>query len=70
MAKKKVRKSIETYKTKMVVGLRGTAAWYEWLKGLARHHRGMTVPQIIEEALIDLAKKVGYKAKPPNRIER
>jgi hypothetical protein len=70
MAKKQVRKATETYKTKMVVGLRGTEAWYRWLKGLAHHHRGMTIPQVIEEALILLAEKVGYKPKPPNRIER
>lgn len=70
MSEKKLRKSPDTYQTKMVIAVRGTTGWLEWVKGLARHHRGMTIPQLIEESLIDMATKTGYKPKPPNRIER
>ncbi len=49
-----------------LASFKGSPEFAEWLDGLTAHAR-LTVSAIMEHALIDYAKKVGYDADPPER---
>jgi hypothetical protein len=51
---------------KNVVSIRGTEAWRAWLMGLAAHRRLKAV-DVIDQALIEYAKKYGYTEEAPPR---
>jgi hypothetical protein len=51
---------------KNVVSIRGTESWREWLMGLAAHRRLKAV-DVIDQALIEYAKKYGYTEEAPPR---
>ena len=50
----------------IAVTLRGSEEWKSWVEGLADHCR-TDVAKVIDRALIDLARKEGYKPDAPRR---
>lgn len=70
MAKKKGRPKADTAGAGTRNGLvvRGSPEWREWVKRLAKHNR-LTAADIIDQGLIDLAKKTGFKEAAPQRKE-
>jgi len=51
---------------KMIAAFKGTEDFSQWIKALMRHCR-MPASSIIENALIDYAKKVGFDEEAPER---
>jgi hypothetical protein len=49
----------------MVVGIRGSAEWKEWIDAFAEHCR-LNKVDIIDLALVDYARKMGFR-EPPKR---
>lgn len=49
-----------------ILSLRGVKPFAAWLKGLSDHAR-MPLSSVIEHALIDYAKSIGYDSEPPRR---
>lgn len=50
----------------VVVGIKGTRAWKEWLEKAADHCR-MSVSGLIDKAVSEYAKKEGFDEPPPKR---
>jgi hypothetical protein len=50
----------------IAVTLRGTPAWKDWVEELAEHCR-LDVAKVIDRALIDYARKEGFKREAPSR---
>lgn len=61
---KAVGKTIE--RPAIAVTLRGSPEWKSWVEDLADHCR-LDVAKVIDRALIDYARKEGFKAEAPQR---
>ena len=71
MAKKTQASSVPTPvvdSRAIVVSMKGTVAYRDWLNGLAEHCRSTGV-QVIDSALVAYAKQVGYAVPAPKRTE-
>jgi hypothetical protein len=67
MGKKKTGdRAKSTNVTPNAVVVRGCREWHEWLKELAEHDR-TSMAETIDRALIDYARKVGFKKGAPER---
>jgi hypothetical protein len=68
MARKKTapKPKAKAARPAIAVTLRGSAEWKEWVEGLADYCR-LDVAKLIDRALIDIARKEGYKAEAPSR---
>jgi hypothetical protein len=70
MAKKKTSAkatgSPQADRLAIVVTLKGSAEWKEWVDGLADHCR-TDVSKLIDRALVNLAKTEGYNKEAPRR---
>jgi hypothetical protein len=71
MAKKKAAPSATKAKTSadrpaIAVTLRGSPEWKTWVECLADHCR-LDVAKVIDRALVDYARKEGFKAEAPSR---
>jgi hypothetical protein len=68
MARKRTapKKTAKVERPAIAVTLRGSPAWKSWVEGLADHCR-LDVAKVIDRALIDYARKEGYKAEAPSR---
>ncbi len=51
---------------KNVISIRGTEAWREWLMRLAKHRR-LNATDVIDQALVEYADRVGFEEAPPER---
>ncbi len=47
--------------------IRGSVAWREWLSELAEHDRAPSVAHVVDKALADYARTVGFKKGAPRR---
>jgi hypothetical protein len=70
VAKKKAPepKKRPSYRTKNQLVVRGTDEWGAWVAELAEHCRIAQV-QVVDAALIQYAKKVGFTKPAPKRTE-
>lgn len=50
----------------VVIGIKGTRAWKEWLERAAEHCR-LSVSSLIDRAVTDYARKEGFDQPPPKR---
>jgi hypothetical protein len=50
----------------VVLTIKGTDAWRDWLERLADHSR-MPASTVVDLALIDFAKKIGFEEEAPKR---
>jgi hypothetical protein len=68
MAKKKTAKPAPQAPSarKVVLQMKGTDAWKDWLDGLGKHLRTPT-STIVDHALVKYAKEVGYGREAPER---
>jgi hypothetical protein len=68
MAKKKTAPKPQSRADRpaIAVTLRGGPDWKGWVEGLANHCR-MDVAKVIDRALIDYARKEGFKPEAPQR---
>jgi hypothetical protein len=65
MAKKTGPKRKEPPRS-VVLTIKGTDAWRAWLEKLADHSR-MPASTVVDLALIDFAKKIGFEEEAPKR---
>ncbi len=67
MAKKPAsKKAASAVRKPVVVTIKASADWKEWLEGLSNHLRS-DVAKTIDRALIQLAKTEGYDREAPQR---
>ncbi len=65
MARKKAKPAPGEPK-RIVLQIKGTDEWKEWLDGLGKHLRTPT-STVVDHALVRYAKEVGYKREAPER---
>jgi hypothetical protein len=57
---------VEPGPRKVVLQMKGTDAWKEWLEQLAKHLRTPT-STVVDHALVRYAKEMGFNIEPPER---
>jgi hypothetical protein len=50
----------------IIVQMRGSLAFKEWIKGLSKHDRS-SIPDMIERLLVSHARAIGFTEPPPER---
>lgn len=56
----------ESKRKDMVLALKGSPEWKDWVDALAEHCR-TDLSKLVDRALVDLAKSEGFDPKPPQR---
>jgi hypothetical protein len=64
--KERDAKQTELEPRRNVVSIRGTEAWRDWLMALSEHRR-LSAADVIDQALIEYARKYGYTKPAPPR---
>ena len=59
-------KPVESVTRRTVLTIKGTDAWHQWIVRLAEHLR-MPTSTVVDHALVQYAKAMGFEAEAPGR---